>query len=144
MLELTLAEQIGHFATASTFESLPEDVVDSVRKRVLDILGICVAATSLDTSRGAREFVADQGGHGQAHAVGMSDRVPAPMAAFLNGVLAHSLDYDDTHLPSVLHPSASIVPAALATAEVVGADGGDDRGHRLRPRGLRPARHGRL
>lgn len=123
MPELTLAEQIGHFATASSFERLPEDVVDSVRKRVLDILGICVAATSLDTSRGAREFVADQGGHEQAHAVGMGDRVPAPMAAFLNGVLAHSLDYDDTHLPSVLHPSASIVPAALATAEAVGADG---------------------
>ena len=32
-------------------------------------------------------------------------------AAFVNGVLAHSLDYDDTHLPTILHPSASIVPA---------------------------------
>jgi 2-methylcitrate dehydratase PrpD len=45
------------------------------------------------------------------------------MAALANGVLAHSLDYDDTHLPSVLHPSATVVPAALAAAEAVGADG---------------------
>jgi len=38
-------------------------------------------------------------------------------AAFANGVLAHSLDFDDTHLPSVLHPSASVIPTALAVAE---------------------------
>jgi 2-methylcitrate dehydratase PrpD len=123
MAELTLAEQIGRFATTSTFDQLPDEVVDSVRKRVLDILGICVAASSLDTSQSARAFVADQGGHEQAHAIGMSYRVPATMAALMNGVLAHSLDYDDTHLPSVLHPSASVIPAALAAAEAAGADG---------------------
>jgi len=49
--------------------------------------------------------------------------MPATLAAFVNGVLAHSLDYDDTHLPSVLHPSASVVPAALAAAQAAGADG---------------------
>jgi len=121
--DLTLAQQIGQFATANTFDRLPDDVVDSVRKRVLDILGICVAASSLDSSRSAQGFVADQGGSAQAHAIGMSVKVPASMAAFMNGVLAHSLDYDDTHLPSVLHPSASIIPAALAVAESTGANG---------------------
>ena len=43
----------------------------------------------------------------------------------MNGTLAHSLDYDDTHLPSVLHPSATVVPAALAAAESSGAKGRD-------------------
>ena len=47
----------------------------------------------------------------------------AAEAAFVNGVLAHSLDYDDTHLPSILHPSASVVPASLAVAEWQGATG---------------------
>ncbi len=42
-------------------------------------------------------------------------------AAFVNGVLAHSLDFDDTHLPSILHPSACVIPAALAVAEARGA-----------------------
>jgi len=119
----TLAQLIGQFAVTSTFDRLPEEVVDSVRKRVLDTLGICVAASSLDSSGSARGFVTEQGGYGQAHAIGISQQVPASMAAFMNGVLAHSLDYDDTHLPSVLHPSASVVPAALAVAEVTGANG---------------------
>ena len=50
-------------------------------------------------------------------------RLPAALAALVNGTLAHSLDYDDTHLPSVLHPSASVVPACLAAGQLAGASG---------------------
>jgi 2-methylcitrate dehydratase PrpD len=47
--------------------------------------------------------------------------MPSAAAALLNGTLAHAMDFDDTHLPSVLHPSASVVPAALAVGAKVGA-----------------------
>jgi len=115
--EPTLAEQLANFAVGHPFDRLPDDVVSSVRHRVLDILGICVAASALETSASARAFALRHGGHGESQAVGMGARLPAPAAAFVNGTLAHSLDYDDTHLPSVLHPSASVVPAALAVAQ---------------------------
>jgi 2-methylcitrate dehydratase PrpD len=123
LAEFPLAARLAAFAASATFDELPAEVIDSVRLRVLDILGICVAASRLDTSRAARDWVSDQGGRPQAHAVGLAEPVPAPLAAFVNGVLAHSLDYDDTHLPSILHPSASVVPAALAAAQYAGADG---------------------
>jgi 2-methylcitrate dehydratase PrpD len=119
----TLAQALAEFAVAAPARALPDDVVDSVRKRVLDILGIAVAATPLDTSEAARRFATEQGGRPQAHAVGLAEALPGTLAAFVNGVLAHSLDYDDTHLPSVLHPSAAVVPAALAAAEAAGCDG---------------------
>jgi 2-methylcitrate dehydratase PrpD len=125
MPERTLAQSLADFAVQATFERLPAEVVDSVRKRVLDHLGICVAASALDTSRAARAYALDQGGRPQAHAVGVPEPMPATLAAFVNGVLGHSLDYDDTHLPSVLHPSASVVPAALATAEAMDAGGAE-------------------
>lgn len=123
MTETTLAQQLARFAASSTYDTLPADVIDSVHGRVLDILGICFAATELETSRAAAAWVAAQGGAPHATAIGLDERVPAAQAAFVNGVLAHSLDYDDTHLPSVLHPSASVVPAALAAAQAAGADG---------------------
>lgn len=123
MSDRTLAQQLGAFAAAVDAASLPEAVDASVRRRVLDVVGICVRATELDTSRAVAEHVAEQGGTAAATGIGLGARVPAAAAAFLNGVLAHSLDYDDTHLPSVLHPSASVVPAALAAAEAAGADG---------------------
>ena len=86
----------------------PTEVVESVEERVLDTLGIAVAAAPLETSRAARRLGAEQGGQPSTPRRSASrSACPANLAAFVNGVLAHSLDYDDTHLPSVLHPSAS-------------------------------------
>lgn len=123
MTEQTLAQRLASFAAGTTYDDLSHDVVESVKMRVLDTLGIAVAAAPLDTSRASRRWAEEQGGVEAASAVGVEQRLPANLAAFVNGVLAHSLDYDDTHLPSVLHPSAAVIPAALAAAERAGADG---------------------
>lgn len=117
----TLIERLADFAVAAR-EGVPADVAKSVRQRILDVLGLCIAATELETSRAVAGFVADQGGTPEAHAIG-TGKVSTAWAAFGNGVLAHSLDYDDTHLPSILHPSASVIPAAIAVAERNGASG---------------------
>ncbi|HET8616162.1 MAG TPA: MmgE/PrpD family protein [Actinomycetales bacterium] len=123
MAELTLAEQVAQFAWACAEQGVPDAVQSSVNQRVLDVLGLCVAAYRVPTSDAVASLVDEQGGRAQARAVGLDRRVPASQAALLNGVLAHSLDYDDTHLPSVLHPSACVVPAALAAAELSNASG---------------------
>lgn len=122
----TLAQQLAAFAVPGGAR-IPDDVRHSVRQRVLDILGLAAAARPLQTSVAATDFVTEQGGVAQAHVVGAADAVPATWAAFANGVLAHSLDYDDTHLPSILHPSATVVPAALAVGELVKATGAELR-----------------
>lgn len=121
--ESTLAQQLSRFAADLRYEDLPQDVIDSIKSRVLDILGICAAAAPLETSRGVRQWAIDQGGVPEASAVGIGHELPASLAAFVNGVLAHSLDYDDTHLPSVLHPSASVIPAVLAAAQAKNSTG---------------------
>lgn len=123
MADRTLGQQLASLAAETTFESLPRDVVASVKQRVLDVVGLCLAARPLPTSQAVLAFIAEQGGAGRAGIVGQAERVPAPLAALANGVFAHSLDFDDTHLPSVLHPSAPVVPAALAAAELSGASG---------------------
>lgn len=123
MADATLSRLLAEFADGTTYEQLPSEVADSVRLRVLDTLGLAIRAQDLETSVAIRDYVLDQGGKKEATAIGIGTRVPAAMAALNNGVLAHSLDYDDTHLPSILHPSASVVPTALAAAETVGASG---------------------
>lgn len=119
----TLARRLAAFAHTCRADGVPSDVASSVRLRILDILGISVAATALDTSRAVVGFIAEQGGTPEAGVIGSKTRRPAAWAAMANGVLAHSLDYDDTHLPSVLHPSAAVVPTGLAVAERLGSDG---------------------
>ena len=123
MAEGTLVQQLAHLIASASPASLPPQVLASARNRVLDTLGICLAAVPLDTSAAVVGWVVGQGGTPEARAVGVAEPMPAALAALINGTLAHSLDYDDTHLPSVLHPSATLVPACLAAAEARGASG---------------------
>ena len=125
MAERTLVQRLGELGAHTDFVELPSGLRDSLDARVLDIIGLAVAATRLDTSDSVLGFADELGGRASATAVGLAERTSAPTAAFVNGVLAHSLDFDDTHLPSIVHPSASVVPAALAAGERSGASGQD-------------------
>lgn len=122
---MTPARRQAEFAAELRFGDLPAAVVASVKDRVLDTLGIALAASSLETSAAVRSVVLAWGGAGEAAAVGTPARLPAHAAALVNGTLAHSLDFDDTHLPSILHPSACVVPAVLAAGEARNASGED-------------------
>lgn len=124
-VDVTLVQHLAAFATDATWANQPEDVRASTVQRVTDIVGLCLASRPLDTSDAAIGLAIDTGGIAQSTVIGAGVRLPAAQAAFVNGTLAHSLDYDDTHLPSILHPSASVVPAALAVGEAVDASGQD-------------------
>ena len=97
----------------------------NVRDRILDVLGVALAARGEDAGRATLCLVRSQGGVTESTVWGEPDRLPAAAAALVNGTHCHALDFDDTHLPSVLHPSASVAPAALAAAEAAGAGGAE-------------------
>ncbi|MFC9971107.1 MmgE/PrpD family protein [Spirillospora sp. NPDC127200] len=127
MSEATAVRRLAEFAVRCRDEGLPAEVAADVTGRVLDVVGNCLAARAEETGRGpvaaVSRAVEAWAGTAQAGVLGAAGRLPAPSAALVNGTLAHALDFDDTHLPSVLHPSASVVPAALAAAEETGAGG---------------------
>ncbi|MBV9897557.1 MAG: MmgE/PrpD family protein [Chloroflexi bacterium] len=119
----TLAQTLADFAADLSFEHLPPEVIESVKLRFLDTIGICLASRHFGLADGVQQMVDSWGGTTESDVVGGGKQCPAPNAALVNGTLAHSLDFDDTHLPSVLHPSASIVPAVLAMAQSTGRSG---------------------
>lgn len=121
----SLVNALAEVAVEVRDRGVPPEVASSVQQRILDVLGICVAASALPTSAAMRNFVRSQGGAQEAVSIGVPGALPAAWSALLNGTLAHSLDYDDTHLPSVVHPSASVIPACLAAAQLVGSTGHD-------------------
>ncbi len=121
MPEATIAQKLAAFAAGVRPGSLPDEVESSIRDRILDTLGLCLGAIPEGTSAMALRVARSWGGPEESTGIGHAGRLPATGAAFLNGVLAHSLDFDDTHLPSVLHPSASVIPGILAVAEQTGA-----------------------
>ena len=120
---MTIAERLAAFARGLAFDRIPRPVVDSVRDRVMDTLGICVAAREVDAVQAALGVVEEWGGRGESTLVGRPERRPPASAGLFNGTAAHALDFDDTHLPSIVHPSAMLVPAVLAQAEACGSSG---------------------
>jgi 2-methylcitrate dehydratase PrpD len=120
---VTPAQELGLWMAGVEYEDLPEHVVASAKARVADTLGVAVAARDSAAATAARRVAERWGGVEEARAVGDSRRFPAASAALVNGTCAHALDFDDTHLPSIAHPSAPLVPAVIAQAEAVGATG---------------------
>ena len=121
---MTLARRLATFAAGLRFEDIPPAVVESVRLRALDVLGIALAASTTEVAPslyGALEAWGREGG--ACTVVGAKRAAPAPFAALVNGALAHGLDFDDTHAASITHASAVVLPAVLAVGEAAGASG---------------------
>jgi len=124
----TAAQTLAEFAAANRHGVGPDLSADVVG-RLLDTAGNCIAASALDDPNEPHNAILRimeaRGGVGEASTFNGSGLLPAPSAALVNGTLAHTLDFDDTHLPSVLHPSSSIVPAALAVAQTSTSSGAE-------------------
>jgi 2-methylcitrate dehydratase PrpD len=122
---MTTTRTLAQFVHELRFEMLPPEVRERVPALVLDLAGIMVRARHEAESTPAMIAAAQRLGLAQGTCTVIGDGAgysPAG-AAMVNGTLAHSLDFDDTHAPGSLHPSAPIVPAALAASEMTGADG---------------------
>src|SRR5690242_7686421 len=120
---VTLARRLAAFTASLGFADLPPAVVDSVRLRTLDILGIALAASTLDTAPSILGALDGWGGGGECTVIGAKRTAAAPLAILATGALAHSLDFDDTHATSITHASAVVVPTALALGEAAALDG---------------------
>lgn len=117
--------ELAGFVSGISYDILPGAVRERVKALALDLTGIALRARNEAESTGPMITAAARLGltGGACSVIGDAAGYSPPGAAMLNGTLAHSLDFDDTHAPGSLHPSAPIVPAALAAAEMTGADG---------------------
>ena len=122
-MERKIAERFAEFGASISYEEIPPAVIEKTKELVLDTVGISISSSGMDFGRAVLELVVQWGGTQGSSLVGSKIKVPSQNAAFANGVLGHGQDYDDTHTESVVHPSACLVPVALAMGERVGASG---------------------
>jgi 2-methylcitrate dehydratase PrpD len=122
---MTAAERFAAWASETTLEAIPPPVAAAAKLHFLDALGCGLAAHALGIATAGRETMRESGGRPEASVIGAAERLPAPQAAFANGMLCHGLDFDDTHTGAVCHVSAVMAPAALASAEAHGASGAE-------------------
>ena len=119
--------ELAQFVAGISYDALPAEVRERVKAFTLDLTGIALRARHEAESTEPMVSAAARLGltGGACTVIGDAAGYTPPGAAMLNGTLAHSLDFDDTHAPASLHPSAPITPAAFAAAEMAGANGRD-------------------
>ncbi|MCU0888789.1 MAG: MmgE/PrpD family protein, partial [Rubritepida sp.] len=122
-----ITTEFATWAAAVDTATLPAPVVARTKALVLDLVGNIVRARHDAESTPALLAAARALGlaGGNAAVFGDAARYTPAGAALLNGALAHSLDFDDTHAAGSLHPGAPVIPAALAAAELNGASGAE-------------------
>ena len=125
MAAAAVTAQLAEYCASLDFAALPPAVQERTRFLVLDLAGNILRGRHDAESTPALLAAARALGlaAGNAAVLGDSARYTPAGAALLNGALAHSLDFDDTHAAGTLHPGAPVIPAALAAAEMAGADG---------------------
>jgi 2-methylcitrate dehydratase PrpD len=116
---------LARFASNLDVSSLPRPVADAAKMNVMDTLACAAAGSSAAAVPEVHRLVSEWGGAPQADIWVLGGRVPAHHAAWINGTMAHARDYDDTHDAAVLHAGVSVIPAALAAAQLGGKTSGE-------------------
>ena len=103
----------------------PPWVIEEAKRTLVNVLAISISASVHPSALRLTGWARDEQAAERASILGSGVRTSPTTAALVNGFLAHLQDYDDTHLPTVLHPSAPVWPAVLAAAEDRGSSGID-------------------
>src|SRR5439155_1206556 len=90
-----------------------------------DTIGGFLGGTTPPVTRIVAEVVAEDACRPLASQLGTGFKISPENAALLNGVSGHALEFDDVSGWVGGNPSVDILPAALATAELVGASGSE-------------------
>lgn len=117
---MTPTRRLAAFCAGATESrsALPQHLLDWL---AVTVGGANHADSTPSLLAGVRELAGDPAGDGRATVLPTGERLAPADAALANGALAHSLDFDDTHLSSSLHPGAPVIAAALASAEAIDA-----------------------
>lgn len=122
---MSLTGRIAEFVADCGLEDFPPEAVDAAKAAITDCLGCALAGSREPLAEVLCGYVRGLGGAPAATVIGRGFRTSSLEAALVNGAMAHALDYDDVTFITKTHPSAVLVPGALALAEEVGATGGE-------------------
>ena len=113
-----VTQNLARFVVDTRWEDIPEQARHEAKRALLNFFAVALAGCRTEPVEIALKSLAEFSGGKQATVVGRSERIDALSAAFLNAAGANVFDYCDTHLPTVVHPTAPLAPALLALAEL--------------------------
>jgi 2-methylcitrate dehydratase PrpD len=117
--------KLVEYISGTNFGDIPREPLSVVKNMVLTVLGTTIAGVKAEGCEALTDLYKGLGGTEEATILIHGGKIPAENAAFLNGVMARALDFCDAMSPG-LHIGSSIVPSAMAAAELAEGCSGED------------------
>ena len=119
----TVSEIFAAFVEASSWSDIESRVRHEAKRSLLNFFGCALGSANSEPITIALDVMRSFSSGAQASVIGRLERLDILSASFLNAAAANLLDFDDTHLRTVIHPTAPVAPAVLAMAEAKGLSG---------------------
>jgi 2-methylcitrate dehydratase PrpD len=120
-----VTESLARLVVTTRFEDIPDPVRHQAKRSFMNFFAVALAGCRTEPVEIALRSLLEFTGGRQATVVGRSERLDALSAAFLNAAAANVQDFCDTHLRTVIHPTAPVAPALLALSELRRVSGPD-------------------
>lgn len=124
--EMSIEDRLAQYLSSTTYDDLPSEVVLYSKKSIMDTLGVSLAGSSALGVKEIASLVKEWNGKPESTVFLHDAKVPAHEAALVNSTMARALDFDDVHMKTATHANATVVPAALAVAELRGKVSGKE------------------
>jgi 2-methylcitrate dehydratase len=112
----TAIEALAENAVKTRFEAFDKETVETVKGRIIDILGCAIGGANASGNRELINLVKGYGAKGEATILVHGGKVLVQDAAMINAVLTRSYDFEEQS--PVAHQNASVIPVALALSEM--------------------------
>ena len=118
-----VTRELARFVVDSRWTGLPREVRHEAKRALLNWLGCALGGCNDAAAGTALAAVREFAGPPQATVLGRRERLDILNAALVNAIGSNALDFDDTHLRTVIHPTVPVAAALTALAEHVPVTG---------------------
>jgi len=124
-VELDVSKRLARFVARARLDDCPGEVLHEAKRSLLNFFGTALGGCRDAAIEHASKVLLPFSGPPTATVIGRPQQADALSAAFLNAASGNVFDFDDTHIPTVIHPTAPVAPALLAFAEMRAVGGRD-------------------
>lgn len=120
-----VSAELATFAADGKWDDLPAEVQHAAKRSLLNGLATGLAGSRDSAIQIIAETLAPYGGPAEATLIGRPETTDILTASFINAAAMNVHDFDDTHLFTVIHPTAPVAPPVLALSQRTGCTGAE-------------------
>lgn len=120
-----LLDKFAEYARFEAGRALPSDVQHHAKRALIDWFSALFPGTVQSPGANLMHAYSRELGYGKSSLPGMRTTALPATAAWINGSISHSVEFDDIFRDAVYHPGCPTIAAALAVAEDRSSSGSD-------------------